>query len=110
MDFRESEDRSRCEFPSDLTNTERKFLHQLALQLGLKSKSTGKEPNRYIVVTKRDESVQQRRKDEVLHGDDHDRVLQKPDQRHERQRKRAIQKAGKPLAECILIFFLVFLA
>lgn len=59
MDFREDEDRTKCEFPSDLTNTERKFLHQLALQLGLKSKSHGKGENRKITVTKPDESVQQ---------------------------------------------------
>jgi hypothetical protein len=59
MDFREDDDRNRCEFPPDLTNTERKFLHQLALQLGLASKSHGKGENRRIVVTKRDDSVKQ---------------------------------------------------
>ena len=59
MDFRENEKRTKCEFPSDLTNTERKFLHQLALQLGLKSKSHGKGENRKITVTRPDESVQQ---------------------------------------------------
>lgn len=54
MDLREGED-NRMEFPPTLTNTERKFIHQLASQLGLTSKSTGKGDNRRIVVTKRDE-------------------------------------------------------
>ena len=53
MDFRESDDNTSLEFPSTLTNTERKFLHQLASNLGLKSKSTGKAENRHINVTKR---------------------------------------------------------
>ena len=59
MDFREDESRTKCEFPSDLTNTERKFLHQLALQLGLKSKSHGKGENRKVTVTRPDDGVQQ---------------------------------------------------
>jgi len=57
MDFREDYDRSRFEFSNNLTNTERKFLHQLASQLGLKSKSTGKGEERRIVVRRRDESI-----------------------------------------------------
>jgi chromosomal replication initiation ATPase DnaA len=36
-----------------LTNTERKFIHQLAGQVGVVSKSTGKGENRRIAVTKR---------------------------------------------------------
>ena len=39
-------------FPSDLTNIERKFLHKLAEELGLKSKSHGKGGDRKITVTK----------------------------------------------------------
>ncbi|VEU33652.1 unnamed protein product [Pseudo-nitzschia multistriata] len=57
MDFREDDDRRRFEFPADLTNTERKFLHELASQLGLKSKSSGKGENRRIVVTKPDDKI-----------------------------------------------------
>ena len=53
MEFRETNDKTSLEFPSTLTNTERKFLHQLASNLGLKSKSTGKGDNRKITVTKR---------------------------------------------------------
>lgn len=39
-------------FPSDLTNEERKFLHKIAQDYGLKSKSVGKGENRYITVRK----------------------------------------------------------
>ncbi|CAJ1951310.1 unnamed protein product [Cylindrotheca closterium] len=55
MNLREGED-TRLEFPPTLTNTERKFTHELAAQLGLVSKSTGKGENRHIVVTKRAET------------------------------------------------------
>ena len=54
MQLREG-DESRLEFPANLTNTERKFVHQLASQLGLVSKSTGKGDDRRIAVTKRAE-------------------------------------------------------
>ena len=54
MDFREGEE-ILLEFPATLTNTERKFMHQLASQLGLSSKSTGKGDNRRIAVSKRTE-------------------------------------------------------
>jgi HrpA-like RNA helicase len=53
MDLREDGSQTRLEFPPNLTNTERKFVHQLASQLGLASKSTGKGDARHIVVTKR---------------------------------------------------------
>jgi hypothetical protein len=46
MDMRESAAIDQIEMPSDLTNTERKFIHLLASQLGLKSKSSGKGENR----------------------------------------------------------------
>lgn len=39
-------------FPSSLTNIERKFLHKLAGDLGLKSKSYGKGDDRCITVSK----------------------------------------------------------
>lgn len=51
--FREDGERDKLEFDSSLTNTERKFIHQLAGQLGLVSKSTGKGEDRKIAVTKR---------------------------------------------------------
>ena len=41
--FREKENMKELQLPTDLTNTERKFLHSLASQLGLKSKSSGKD-------------------------------------------------------------------
>jgi hypothetical protein len=40
-------------FPPGLDNIERKFLHHLADQLGLVSKSRGKDEKRYITVYKR---------------------------------------------------------
>lgn len=40
-------------FPSTLTNIERKFLHKVAEELGLSSKSTGIGENRKITVTKK---------------------------------------------------------
>ena len=48
------------EFPATLTNTERKFVHELAAQLGLSSKSTGQGTARHIVVTKGNKSSQKR--------------------------------------------------
>ena len=38
--------------PSDLTNTQRKFVHELSKQLGLKSKSYGTGEDRKVVVSK----------------------------------------------------------
>lgn len=42
--------------PADLTNTQRKYVHELAKKLGLKSKSHGKGDDRKVVVSKVDES------------------------------------------------------
>lgn len=56
------------EMPSTLTNTERKFLHELAGQLGLVSKSTGKGETRHIKVTKRADAKRKRQGD----GDEDD--------------------------------------
>jgi hypothetical protein len=53
MDLREHSEQERLELPPTLTNTERKFVHQLAGQLGLVSKSTGKGEDRRICVSKR---------------------------------------------------------
>lgn len=38
--------------PADLTNTQRKYVHELAKKLGLKSKSYGKGDERKVVVSK----------------------------------------------------------
>lgn len=51
-DMRENPNQDTLEMPTDLTNTERKFLHMLAIQLGLKSKSVGKGDARKIVIRK----------------------------------------------------------
>ena len=52
MDLREDDDKMEITMPSDLTNTQRKFCHELARQLGLKSKSSGKGEERRIRVSK----------------------------------------------------------
>ena len=52
IEFREDHTRTSLTMPTDLSNTERKFLHSLAGQLGLKSKSSGKGENRCITVSR----------------------------------------------------------
>ena len=54
-------------FSNDLTNIERKFLHKLSEELGLKSKSRGMGENRVITVTKQGESSEKTGELEVLH-------------------------------------------
>ncbi|KAG7341683.1 ATP-dependent helicase HrpA [Nitzschia inconspicua] len=70
MNFREDDDRDKMEFSSDLTNTERKFIHLLASQLGLTSKSTGKGDDRHIIVSKRNEN----KKKTTTGGIDHEEL------------------------------------
>jgi HrpA-like RNA helicase len=43
---------SEVNFPTTLSTVERKFLHSLSQELGLTSKSKGKDEKRYITVTK----------------------------------------------------------
>ena len=50
-EFRSSE-KEKLEFPSNLDNQERKYIHELCLKLGLESKSTGKGEDRYITIRK----------------------------------------------------------
>ncbi len=52
LDLRENEGVNSIEMPCGLSNTERKFLHVLSAQLGLKSKSNGKGEERRITITK----------------------------------------------------------
>lgn len=52
MDLREDDDKMEITMPSDLTNTQRIFCHELAKQLGLKSKSSGKGEERRRRVRK----------------------------------------------------------
>ncbi|XP_076294803.1 3'-5' RNA helicase YTHDC2 [Lasioglossum baleicum] len=44
-------------FPSSYTAEERAYIHRLVLDLGLKSKSRGKGPNRFLTVYKREGST-----------------------------------------------------
>ena len=66
MDLREDDSRDTMEFPSDLTNTERKYVHLLSSQLGLVSKSSGKGDARKITVSKRAETKKKTMVDEDL--------------------------------------------
>uniref|UniRef100_T1JES8 RNA helicase n=1 Tax=Strigamia maritima TaxID=126957 RepID=T1JES8_STRMM len=55
--FRLTEEQKEYEFPSSLTSLERAFIHGLALDLGLKSKSRGKGANRFLTVYKKEGST-----------------------------------------------------
>ncbi|XP_071450252.1 3'-5' RNA helicase YTHDC2-like [Hetaerina americana] len=55
--FNMTDDQKELEFPSSLTSEERAYIHQVALHLGLKSKSRGKGANRYLTVYKREGST-----------------------------------------------------
>lgn len=52
MNLRETENQDSITMPPDLTNTQRKFVHELSRQLGLKSKSYGKGEERRVVISK----------------------------------------------------------
>ncbi|XP_049836121.1 3'-5' RNA helicase YTHDC2-like isoform X3 [Schistocerca gregaria] len=54
--FLKSEDCKEFEFPSSLTRIERAYIHMLARDIGLRSKSRGKGANRYLTVYKREGS------------------------------------------------------
>ena len=43
------------EFPPNLSNVERCFVHQIAQEMGLKTKSFGKNEDRYLTVFKHSE-------------------------------------------------------
>ncbi|KOC69519.1 putative ATP-dependent RNA helicase YTHDC2 [Habropoda laboriosa] len=53
----ESPDQKELEFPSSYTAEERAYIHKLAYELGLKSKSRGKGTNRFLTVYKREGST-----------------------------------------------------
>ncbi|XP_077256086.1 3'-5' RNA helicase YTHDC2 [Temnothorax americanus] len=50
-------DQKELEFPSSYTAEERAYIHELARELGLKSKSRGKGTNRFLTVYKREGST-----------------------------------------------------
>ncbi|KAL0111989.1 hypothetical protein PUN28_013311 [Cardiocondyla obscurior] len=50
-------DQKELEFPSSYTAEERAYIHELAKELGLKSKSRGKGTNRFLTVYKREGST-----------------------------------------------------
>ncbi|XP_071858934.1 3'-5' RNA helicase YTHDC2 isoform X1 [Bombus fervidus] len=53
----ETHDQKELEFPSSYTAEERAYIHKLAYELGLKSKSRGKGTNRFLTVYKREGST-----------------------------------------------------
>ncbi|XP_012146608.1 3'-5' RNA helicase YTHDC2 [Megachile rotundata] len=53
----ETSDQKELEFPSSYTAEERAYIHKLAHELGLKSKSRGKGTNRFLTVYKREGST-----------------------------------------------------
>ncbi|XP_048505988.1 3'-5' RNA helicase YTHDC2-like isoform X2 [Athalia rosae] len=52
-----SSEQKELEFPSSYTAEERAYIHELAKELGLKSKSRGKGANRFLTVYKRERST-----------------------------------------------------
>ncbi|XP_054169312.1 3'-5' RNA helicase YTHDC2-like [Oppia nitens] len=50
----DDDDRSELAFEPSLTSNERKYIHNYCVQFGLKTKSHGVEPNRHIVIYKKD--------------------------------------------------------
>lgn len=55
--FMENSDITYYDFPSDLNNLQRKYIHEKAKKLNLQSKSHGKEPNRRLTIYKRKKLV-----------------------------------------------------
>lgn len=55
--FMENSDTTYYDFPSDLNNLQRKYIHEKAKKLNLQSKSHGKEPNRILTIYKRKKLV-----------------------------------------------------
>ena len=55
--FLETIDQKELDFPSSYTAEERSYIHELAHELGLKSKSRGKGKNRFLTVYKRERST-----------------------------------------------------
>ena len=55
--FRQKEEETELEFPSSLLSTERAYVHKMATELGLASKSRGKGQTRYLTVFKKEGST-----------------------------------------------------
>ncbi|XP_071794185.1 3'-5' RNA helicase YTHDC2-like isoform X2 [Asterias amurensis] len=58
QEFRHNETKKELEFPSSLNNTERAYIHGLAQNFGLKSKSKGKGASRYLTLFKKEKNKQ----------------------------------------------------
>ena len=55
--FRESEGETELQLPSSLLSTERAYVHKMASEMGLQSKSRGKGQARYLTVFKKEGST-----------------------------------------------------
>jgi len=64
--FREDATRSEIGFPANLTNIERKYLHRVATELGLESRSSGSGTNRSITVKKKHSPLSENSKKSVI--------------------------------------------
>merc|ERR1719209_2340816 len=67
--FRQKEEETELEFPSSLLSTERAYVHKMATELGLASKSRGKGQTRYLTVFKKEGSTLLARDAELSLGD-----------------------------------------
>jgi len=55
--FKENSEETELNFPSSLLSTERAYVHKLAIEMGLQSKSRGKGQGRYLTVFKKESST-----------------------------------------------------
>lgn len=55
--FLQNENAQTFEFPCTLTNIERAWVHDYVKTMGLRSKSHGKEPSRYLIISKPDNNI-----------------------------------------------------
>ena len=55
--FKENSEETELSFPSSFLSTERAYVHKLALEMGLQSKSRGKGQARYLTVFKKEKST-----------------------------------------------------
>merc|ERR1719322_217624 len=55
--FKENSEETELSLPSSLLSTERAYVHKIAIEMGLQSKSRGKGQARYITVFKKEKST-----------------------------------------------------
>lgn len=65
-EFLDDPDLTQYDFPNDLNNLQRKYIHEKAKKLNLQSRSHGKEPNRVLTIYKKQKLVSEKTNVEVL--------------------------------------------